>query len=133
MTTLPLTDLVIDALLERKAEQDEERERAKVAWTENGYILTTSLGTPIDPRNLERNWKSLLGKAGILPMPFHSLRHTCASFLLMQGVPLRHVQQVLRHSKLSLTADLYGHIALEVTRDAVNAMEGVIARNYLQN
>ena len=46
-----------------------------------------------------------------------------AALLLARPVPLRTVQQVLRHAKVSLTADLYGHLALDVTRDALEAMD----------
>lgn len=41
------------------------------------------------------------------------------------GVPLRTVQQVLRHSKVGLTADLYGHLALDVTRQALQVMDAL--------
>lgn len=124
--TLPLPDFAVTALREHRARQLEERLRAGAAWRETGYVFTTAVGTPIAPRNLLRHWYGVLHRAGLPRMPFHALRHSAASLLLAQGVPLRTVQQVLRHSKVSLTADLYGHLTLDVTREAVRGMDALL-------
>jgi hypothetical protein len=57
---------------------------------------------------------------------FHDPRHTAASFLLAQGVPLRVVMEILGHSPIGLTADTYGHIAPEVQRAAADRMEELL-------
>jgi integrase len=54
---------------------------------------------------------------------FHDLRHTCASLLLAQGVSPRVVMDVLGHSQLSITMDLYSHVMLSALRDAADAMD----------
>ena len=54
---------------------------------------------------------------------FHDLRHTCASLLLAQNVPARIVMEVLGHSQLSMTTDLYSHVVPTALREAASAMD----------
>jgi integrase len=56
------------------------------------------------------------------PMRFHDLRHTTATLLLRAGVPLQHVQRILRHRDVKLTADTYGHLEVEDLRTAVDTL-----------
>jgi integrase len=48
--------------------------------------------------------------AGLPPIRFHNLRHTSASILLNQGVPVITVSRRLGHAKVSITLDIYGHL-----------------------
>jgi len=53
---------------------------------------------------------------------FHALRHTAGSLLLDAGVNLKTVQTFMRHSTITLTADLYGHTYLEAMTDALQRL-----------
>lgn len=75
----------------------------------NPYIFHTKNGTVIQPRNIERAWKQILIEAGIEHKKFHTLRHTHASQLLADGVPLLEVAKRLGHSDPTHTLKLYGH------------------------
>ena len=75
----------------------------------DGYVFHTRNGTPYSPRNMERIWKRVLVLAGIEHKNFHVLRHTHATQLLANHVPLIEVSRRLGHSKASITLDLYGH------------------------
>lgn len=77
---------------------------------ENGLIFTNSLGGPIDPRNLLRNYKQLLRDAGLPAIRFHDLRHTAASLMLNAGIPVIVVSRRLGHARASITLDVYGHL-----------------------
>jgi integrase len=79
-------------------------------WKENGLIFTTSIGTPIHLRSLLRDFKKLLENARLPTIHFHSLRHTCASLLLNQGVPVIEVSRRLGHSRASITFDVYAQL-----------------------
>ena len=58
--------------------------------------------------------------------PFPTYRHTPASLLLAEGVPVKVVQEVLGHTLLSTTADIYGHLIPSAFREAADAMERVL-------
>jgi integrase len=65
----------------------------------------------------------LMRLAGVRRILFHDLRHTCASLLLAQGVPPRVVMDVLGHSQLSITTDLYSHVMPTALREAAEAID----------
>jgi integrase len=108
--TLPLPRIAADALSEHRARQNGERVRADVHWAANDLVFCTESGTPIDPRNLNRSFRSLLirarvrvdvtedeqGQKTFTPMVrLHDLRHSCASFLLASGASPRVVMEIL--------------------------------------
>ena len=108
-----LTNLAIKALQRQRVKQAEERLAAGELWADEGYVFTTPLGHPVDPRNFHRSWHSLLDRVGLDRRPLHEARHTAASLMLSSGVPLKTVQETLGHSSIQLTADLYGHVMPE--------------------
>jgi integrase len=72
----------------------------------------TPLGRPIEPKDVQTEFKATLAAAKLPDMRLHDLRHAAgaASFLSAQGLPLRLVMEVLGHSTIALTANTYGHI-----------------------
>ena len=66
-------------------------------------------------------------KSGVRRIRFHDLRHTCASLLLAQGVLPRVVLDLLGHSQLSITMDLYSHVMPSALRDAAVAMDRALS------
>ncbi|MCU0310687.1 MAG: site-specific integrase [Acidimicrobiales bacterium] len=115
---LPLVDRVRRALTERAHIQVAERERAGADWQEHGFVFTTRNGTPINEWNAYRWWRRLTEKAGIGPRRFHASRHTTATLLHEQGVPLEVISALLGHSSLAITADIYTDIGLKAKREA---------------
>jgi integrase len=73
-------------------------------------VFTTSIGTAIEPRNLSRHFEALRDRAKVRRVRFHDLRHSCASLLFELGVPLRMVMEILGHSQISTTSDIYTHV-----------------------
>lgn len=57
---------------------------------------------------------------------FHDLRHSCAGYLLSEGVPLKTVSDILGHSQISITADYYGHISPRAQREALEKVRGFV-------
>ncbi len=106
---LPLPELAVTALEKRRVRQARERLRAGPAWQDHGFIFTTTIGTPLEPRNLNRRFDELRDEAGLPDLRLHDLRHACATFLLASGVEPRTVMEILGHSTYRLTMDLYGH------------------------
>lgn len=107
--------------LERHRElQGQERAAAGAAWTDHGLVFTTKIGTPIDPRNVNRNFAELCDSAELRRIRFHDLRHSCATLLYEQGVPIENIQGVLGHSSPTITKLIYVEITERVQRGAVD-------------
>ncbi len=109
--TITLSEMALEALKQHKSDQDEKRKKAK-EWANLDHVFTTSLGTPIRVENLvRRHYNPLLVKAGIPIRPFHSLRHSCATLLLIhENTHPKIVCQLLGHSSIKVTIDLYSHL-----------------------
>lgn len=109
-----------------RTQQAADRLALGAAWTETGYIFTSSVGTPIDPRNLLREFKSICADAGLGNWHVHELRHSAASLMLAMGVPIQVVSEVLGHASIRMTADVYGHILAPDRQAAADAMGRVL-------
>ena len=81
------------------------------------------------PRNLNRLFDELTAAAGGRRVGFHDLRHTCASLLLAQGVPARVVMDVLGHSQIAITMDLYSHVMPTALREAADAIDRALGQD----
>jgi len=92
-------------------------------WIDSEFIFATSFGTPIDPRNLYREFQRIVRQAGLGDWHPHELRHSAASLMLAQGVKIQVVSEVLGHSSIRMTADVYGHI-LNPDREAAAEVMG---------
>lgn len=92
---------VVTALRAHKVRQAKERLVAGPGWTDTGLVFTTEIGTPIDPSNLRREFNEAFKKAGLGHWHPHELRHSAASIMLAQRVPLEVVADVLGHSSIA--------------------------------
>lgn len=126
--TLQLPQFVLDILQQHRANQLLEKSQLGESWREHGLVFASSVGTPVPARNLLRLWYGMLQKAGLPKRPFHTLRHTAASYLLAMGCDIRTVQQVLGHSQVSLTANLYTHVMPTLLQDAAQKMDALFRR-----
>jgi len=90
-------------------------------------VFASERGTPLEPRNLSRHFKSVLKKLGLPEtIRFHDLRHSCASLLIAQGEDLTVVKDILRHSQISVTADYYVHIVEKTQRRAIEGLDTLL-------
>lgn len=122
---LPLPSVLLAALKVHRMRQLEERFAAGPAWKDHGLVVPSTVGTAIEPRNLTRHFKSVLQAAGLPDIRFHDLRHTVASLLVAQGVHPRVVMEILGHSQISLTMNIYAHVLPEAQRAAVATMDAL--------
>jgi integrase len=125
--TVNLSEAAVRALRAHKVRQLEERLAAGLRWQDSGLVFPNSLGKPLDPHELHNGFKALLTKAGLPNIRFHDLRHSAASLMLAQGIPLRSIQDILGHSSIALTANLYAHVGEQLRREAADAMDAVLA------
>lgn len=124
--TVPLPEVCVAALRAHRILQAQERLAMGERWQDSGYVFTTTKGTPIDPRNLTRQFAAACKRAKLPPARFHDLRHTCASLLLAQGVQPRVVMETLGHSGIAITMDLYTHVMPSQQREAADRMQTLL-------
>jgi integrase len=106
--TIGLDSVLIDELRRHRTRQLEERLAIGPAWADHGFVFTTGKGTPVDPSRLHRWFKALLVKAELDPqIRFHDLRHSTATILLEGGEELKVVSNLLRHTSIVTTANIY--------------------------
>ena len=119
---LPLPDLCITALKLRKQQQDIHHARADGAWVDTGLVFTTRYGTPIEPRNFTRSFDRRITRAEVPRITVHGARRTCGSLLAALEVHPRVAMQILRHSKIALTMEIYTEVPSTATRDALKKL-----------
>lgn len=124
--TLALPAFAVTALRAHKVRQLEERVRLGAHWRDTGFIFTSSVGTPLEARNVVRHFHAVQARIGIRPRRrFHDLRHSAASLLLAQGEDLRGIMELLGHSQISLTANLYAHVLDASKRQTADRMDAL--------
>jgi integrase len=121
--TLSIPQELVEPLRMHRDQQNFERAAAGDRWTDSGLVFVSTIGTPLDPRNVLRIWHGLLDQAGLERRAFHVSRHTAVSLLIAEGVPLKVIQEVVGHSLLSTTADIYGHLFPQAFAEAADAMD----------
>ena len=123
--TIPLPGLVVDVLVEHRDRQDAERVALAGRWPESGFVFTTPIGTPIDPRNCTRIVQEACRRAEVRVVRLHDLRHGCVSVLLGLGVPPRTAMEIAGHSTIDMTMNVYGHVTLDDKRDALDRLSSL--------
>lgn len=124
--TVPLSHAMVALLKSQKARQAAERLRAGNQWTDTGLVFTTELGTAVDPRNILRTVELAAKKAGLDKTGVHTLRHSAATGWLESGVHIKAVSDLLGHSSVSVTGDIYGHTSDDTARKAIDGWSGAL-------
>lgn len=122
-----LTPTAITALRAHRTRQEEERLEAGSAWHDTGLVFTNTVGNALDPTNLYRyEYKPLLRRAGLPMIRMHDLRHSAATLLLLSGVHPKVVSELLGHSSINITLNLYSHVLPDMQAGATSAMERLL-------
>jgi integrase len=85
-------------------------------------IFTTRHGTPTEPRNFNRSFDRCITKAGVPRINVHGTRRTCGTLLAALDVHPRIVMQILRHSKITVTMEIYTEVPSAATRNALRKL-----------
>lgn len=126
--TITLAQVAIQALLRDRAPQEEERRLAgSTSWKDTGFVFTTTIGTPLDGSTVTHRFQAVLKGAGLRRIRFHDLRHTCATLLLAQGVHPRVVMEILGHSQLAVTLNLYSHVLPAMQKEPAARIDAVLS------
>lgn len=94
------------------------------AKNETCYVLSGSK-TPIDPRTYQKLFKRILASAGVKNRKFHAIRHTFATRALELGVDIKTISEILGHSNVSITLNIYAHSLLEQKKIAIDKLNNL--------
>ena len=132
--TLPLLLQAEQLLLDKK----NEIEKNKVLLGKNydnrylDYVCVDNLGRLILPNRLTKNFIKILRRNNLRKIRFHDLRHSCASIMLSNGVPMKQIQEWLGHADFSTTANIYSHLDYSTKLNSANTMTNVFAFSQTQ-
>lgn len=125
---IPLPSGVIQALMDHKRKQAEERLKAGPKYHNHDLVFTTKEGGPLMSRNiLRRHFKPVLKRAGLPEsIRLYDLRHSCATLLLAANENPKVVSERLGHASISLTLDTYSHILPSMQQGATEKLDKLL-------
>lgn len=122
--TIPLPRTARDAFLRRRGRQDAAEATAGSAWQDrDGLVFTDSIGRPLVPRHVSYAFERAQAAAGVPRIRFHDLRHSAATLMLAEGVPLAVVSEWLGHTGIAITASHYAAVVPALRHEAAAAMD----------
>ena len=126
--TVALTQAAIDALADHWQKQQFLKQHAGSDWQDLDLVFPNRDGGIMIPHNItKRSFKRYLDKAGLSrEIRFHDARHTAATLLLASGVNVKVVSEMLGHSSVSITLQIYAHVLPHMQQSAVNTMEALL-------
>jgi integrase len=124
--TIKLGNEILKLLRTHKKNQDAQKSITGSSWKENGLVFPSLVGTPSNPSNLRKDFLEVLDRAGLHRIRFHDLRHTAASLMLSNGIPVNVVSNRLGHSQPSTTLDIYAHLFSETQVEAARIMDDLV-------
>lgn len=95
-------------------------------WQDADLVFCTSIGTLIELRNVRRKLDALMKDSGMWYFRLHDVRHFFASLLLAQGVELKLVSELLGHSSIRITGDIYAHVMPAAKDEAIDLLDNLL-------
>lgn len=120
---VPAPPSLLKILGRHKAQQQAERLALGERWPDTGLVFTSTTGTACEPRNVSRDWERLRAQAGLPQMRLHDLRHATATILTALGIHPRVIMEMMRHSQIAVTMNVYSHVMPSLSRQASDALE----------
>ena len=129
LRTLPLIGSFREYFLQVKEAQELNKQICGNCYNHeyDGFVFVDELGERMRVDYLTNAFPKFLESHGLRRMRFHDLRHSCASLLLANGVPLKHIQEWLGHSDFTTTANIYAHLDYKSKITSAQAMETGLA------
>ena len=124
--TIPLSSKMQELLATQRIIQLETRMAQGPAWNANDLVFCSDIGTPYEGRNLCRALHRTLEQAGLEQMGVHALRHTFATRAIESGMDVRTLSEILGHTKVALTLQLYAHSSMETKQKEVAKMDAFL-------
>lgn len=125
--TLPLPDRLVVALRDARERQRQERIEVGSAYRSGSYVVSNEIGDPYSPAVLSRYWRDMLKRVDMRHLKLHGARHTAATLMHLDGVPVAVIAAWIGHKDASLTMKLYAHSQDDALKLAATAVD------YLQH
>lgn len=124
--TMALPDSTVATLREQRVHQIEAGLRVGRPWSTADFVFGKPDGEPLEPSSVTVRFQGLLADAGLPRMRFHDLRHATASLLIADRVPARVVMEMLGHSSITTTMNIYAHVMPALQREAANHLDDIL-------
>ena len=123
---IPLIPALIKMLLTLKTLREEEKKKFKDAYQDNGLIFCNYYGVSLNYTAIAKKMNSICKDTGLEGVHPHTLRHTFATRGLENGIELKIMQELLGHSSIKMTADLYTHVLIETKQNSIMKLADTI-------
>ena len=124
---VPIPLSLVKDLKELKKEQNKTKLLIGELYKNNDLVFATDFGNYLDSNNINKRFKKALIKANLEPKKFHSLRHTYATRLFENDVPLKTVSELLGHSNIQITANTYITVLEDEKKKVINQLDNIFA------
>lgn len=127
--TLPLLPQAEELLLKQKRLIEINKQSLGKVYNQNNleYVCVDNLGRLILPNRLTHNFIKIIKKNKLRHIRFHDLRHSCASIMLKNGVPMKQIQEWLGHADFGTTANIYSHLDYSAKQNSANTISNVFS------
>nr|WP_248844563.1 tyrosine-type recombinase/integrase [Streptomyces anulatus] len=98
------------------------------SWRKLKELRFVGCSRPIEPRNLYRSFTRVADTAGLRVIRLHDAQHGCATLLTAAGVAPRVVMEILGHSQIAVTMNIYAHVVQDTQREAVSHLDRMLKR-----
>lgn len=124
---LPLLPQAENLLLEKKRQIENNKTMLDKQYDNQylDYVCVDNMGRLIRPGRLTHSFCKILKQNNLKHIRFHDLRHSCASIMLANGVPMKQIQEWLGHADFSTTANIYSHLNYSSKLNSANTISNV--------
>lgn len=122
--TIPLLPEIAERLAMHRLGQENYHQQNDYPPSE--FVFTSTTGTPIEPRDFQRDFKKILQKNNIREVNVHGIRHTYAVRAIESGMSVKTLSAILGHSSTAFTMDVYGHVTEEFKHDEISRMKSFL-------
>ena len=123
---IKVSDYVMQMLRKYREWQDDKREKLGSKWKETDKVCIGTTGKPLHPSTPSKWLSAFNKKHGLKPIHLHTLRHTSATMMIMNGIPLNEISKRLGHNCASTTSNIYCHVIEEADQKAAEALDNAI-------
>jgi len=126
--SITIAAFALEPLRQHRLCQEETRKKPCELWQEHDYIFCTLTGAHLRPSHVVDQFKKLLKKADLPDIRFHDSRYSAPTLLLGLGVHPKVVQELLGHTQISMTMDIYSHVLPGLQQDDVSRLNSLLVR-----